>query len=91
MSVTKAEGTIIYQNDPQTVYTGFHMGRTPENDPDFPAIDIVFEVTDRTDSTKLLWPDVEVQTFWTPSMNRRKLFLYCITNTALYQNISIAN
>lgn len=68
LGVAKAEGTITYQDDRKTVYTGFHTGRTPANDPDFPAIDIVFEVTERyysKDGTKLLWPDIEIQTFWT--------------------------
>lgn len=68
LSIAKAEGTIAYQDDRKTVYTGFHTGCTPAKDPDFPAIDIVFEVTERNyskDGTKLLWPDIEVQTLWT--------------------------
>ena len=67
-AVAKAQGEITVQNERKTVYTGFHTGKKPANDDTFPAIDIVFKVTERyiaKDGTRLLFPELEVETYWT--------------------------
>ncbi|MDA3940555.1 MAG: transposase [Spirochaetia bacterium] len=64
----KAEGEVISNNDRRTVYTGIHTGRTPASDETLSEMDIVFKVTERyidKDGTKLLFPEIEVETYWT--------------------------
>ncbi len=66
LSIAQSEGTITYQDEAKTVYTGFHTGKTPTDDG--PDMDIVFEVTLRRlahDGTMLLFPEITVETFWT--------------------------
>lgn len=68
LSVAHAEGAIIHQNESKTVYTGIHTGKKPAQDESFPAIDVIFQVTERRiakDGTRLLFPEVEIETFWT--------------------------
>jgi hypothetical protein len=68
LDVAQAEGEITYRNTHKVVYTGVHTGKTPGSDPDLPPVDVVFEVTERffsKDGTMLLFPEIEVQTFWT--------------------------
>lgn len=50
------------------MYTGVHTGKKPAQDESFPAIDVIFEVTERhraKDGTMLLFPEVEIETYWT--------------------------
>jgi hypothetical protein len=66
LSVAQSEGTITYQDETKTVYTGFHTGKTPTDSG--PKMDIIFEVTLRRiarDGTTLLFPEISVETFWT--------------------------
>lgn len=66
LSVAESEGTITYQDERKTVYTGFHTGRTPTDTS--VDMDIIFEVTLRRtagDGTVLLFPEILVETFWT--------------------------
>jgi len=68
LSVARSEGQVTYQNRSKTVYTGFHTGRKPAGDESFPAIDVIFKVTESfvaKDGTHLLFPDIEVETYWT--------------------------
>ena len=68
LDIAKAEGEVISNNDRRTVYTGIHTGRTPASDETLIPMDIVFKVTERyeaKDGTKLLFPEIEVETFWT--------------------------
>ena len=68
LDIAKAEGEIISNNDRRTVYTGIHTGRTPASDETLISMDIVFKVTERyiaKDGAKLLFPEIEVETFWT--------------------------
>ena len=68
LSVAQGEGTVIHRDESKTVYTGIHTGRKPANDESFPDIDIIFQVTERQrakDGTLLLFPELEVETFWT--------------------------
>lgn len=63
-----AEGKITYKDEKKTVYTGVHTGRTPACDETLPAMDIVFQVTERIvdkDGTKLLFTEIEIETYWT--------------------------
>lgn len=67
-AVAQAQGTIIHHNEDKTVYSGVHTGKKPAGDESFPAIDIVFQVTERRmakDGTLLLFPELEIETFWT--------------------------
>lgn len=57
LSVAESEGTVSYHDAHETVYTGFHVGRTPSDD----GVNMynIFEVTVRRaagDATKLLFP-----------------------------------
>ncbi len=64
----KAEGEVISNNDRRTVYTGIHTGRTPASDKTLSEMDIIFKVTEcyeAKDGTKLLFSEIEVETFWT--------------------------
>lgn len=68
LDTAKAEGTITCNNDRKTVYTGIHTGCTPASDETLPQMDIVFQITERyidKDGTTLLFPEIEVETFWT--------------------------
>lgn len=68
LSVAQAEGTILYQDESKTIYTGIHTGKKPANDESLPDVDIIFQVTERRrakDGTLLLFPDLEIETFWT--------------------------
>ena len=68
LDTAQAEGQITCNNDRKTVYTGIHTGRTPASDETLPEMDIVFRITERyvdKDDTKLLFPEIEVETFWT--------------------------
>jgi len=68
LAVAQAEGTLIHQDESKTVYTGVHTGKKPAQDESFPAIDVIFQVTERyraKDGTHLLFPELEVETFWT--------------------------
>lgn len=68
LDTAKAEGQIIFNSDRKTVYSGIHTGRTPASDEILPEMDIVFKVTERRvskDGTTLLFPEIEVETFWT--------------------------
>lgn len=68
LDIAQAEGNIVYQDASKTVYVGYHTGRTPANAIDFPAVDLVFEVTVRKcskDGSRLLFPEIEAQTLWT--------------------------
>ena len=68
LDVAKAEGKIISHNERRTVYTGVHTGRTPASDNTLNPMDIVFKVTERyvdKSGTELLFPKIEVETFWT--------------------------
>lgn len=68
LAVAQAEGTISVKNESKTVYTGVHTGKKPAQDESFPAIDVIFEVTERhraKDGTMLLFPEVEIETYWT--------------------------
>ena len=67
-AVAQVEGAIVHQDESKTVYTGVHTGKKPAGDESFPAIDIIFQVTERRrakDGTLLLFPEVEIETFWT--------------------------
>ncbi len=65
----KSLGKVIYHDEHKTVYTGVFTGLTPKQDPDFPATDVVFEVTERYTDKKtgqpLLMNDISVDTYWT--------------------------
>ncbi|MCF8131318.1 MAG: IS1380 family transposase [Deltaproteobacteria bacterium] len=66
--VAQAEGTIIHQDESKTVSIGIHTGKKPAQDESFPDIDIIFQVTERRrakDGTLLLFPELEIETFWT--------------------------
>ncbi len=68
LDTAKAEGEVTSNNDRRTVYTGVHTGRTPASDETLSEMEIVFKVTERyvaKDGTKLLFPEIEVETFWT--------------------------
>jgi hypothetical protein len=68
LDTAKAEGEIIENNSRKTVYTGTHTGRTPASDEALPEMDIVFKITERRvdkNDNKLLFPEIEVETFWT--------------------------
>lgn len=68
LDTAKAEGEVISSNNRRTVYTGVHTGRTPASDKTLSEMDIVFKVTERyvdKQGTKLLLPEIEVETFWT--------------------------
>lgn len=68
LSIARAEGNIISESDSKIVYTGVHTGKHPADDEKLPPIDIVFKVTERheaKDGTRLLIPDLEIETFWT--------------------------
>lgn len=68
LSVAQAEGTVIFHDKSKTVYTGIHTGRKPAGDESIPDIDIIFQVTERRiakDGTLLLFPELEIETFWT--------------------------
>ncbi|MBT6835734.1 MAG: IS1380 family transposase [Bacteroidetes bacterium] len=68
LDTAKAEGEMIFTNNRRTVYTGIHTGRTPASDETLSEMDIVFKVTERyvaKDGTKLLFSEIEVETFWT--------------------------
>lgn len=68
LDTAKAEGEMISTNNRRTVYTGIHTGRTPASKETLSEMDIVFKVTERfvaKDGTKLLFPEIEVETFWT--------------------------
>jgi len=68
LDTAKAEGEVISNNNRRTVYTGIHTGRTPASDETLSQMDIVFKVTERyvaKDGTKLLFPEIEIETFWT--------------------------
>jgi hypothetical protein len=68
MAVAQAEGSIIYQDESKTVYVGVHTGRKPAQDESLPDIDVIFQVTERQrakDGTRLLFPELEIETFWT--------------------------
>ncbi len=50
------------------MYTGVHTGHKPAGDTTLPDIDSIFQVTERrtaNDGTPLLFPEIEVATFWT--------------------------
>jgi hypothetical protein len=52
----------------KTQWTGVLTKTHPKADEDFADLDVVFQVTERTadyDGTKLLFPEVEVETWWT--------------------------
>lgn len=68
LSVAQSEGEIAYHDDKKTVYSGIHTGKTPFDDEMVPAMDIIFQVTERRfakDGTPLLFPEIQVETFWT--------------------------
>jgi len=68
LSVAHAQGTITYQDASKTVYTGIHTGKNPAGDESFPALDIIFQVTEKriaSDGTPLLFPEITTETFWT--------------------------
>ena len=68
LDIARAEGVVICHNDSKTVYTGVHTGKKPARDESLPALDIVFQVTERCiakDGTFLLFPEMEIETFWT--------------------------
>jgi len=68
LSVARSQGRLVYQSSSKAVYTGFHTGKKPAGDESFPAVDIIFKVTERfvaKDGTHLLFPDIEVETYWT--------------------------
>jgi len=68
LDTAKAEGKMISTNNRRTVYTGIHTGRTPASDKTLSEMDIVFKVTEHyeaKDGTKLLFPEIEIETFWT--------------------------
>jgi hypothetical protein len=68
LSVAQSEGTIIHQDESKTVYTGLHTGRKPAGDESLPDVDIIFQITERRiarDGTLLLFPELEIETFWT--------------------------
>jgi hypothetical protein len=68
LDTAKAEGEILSTNERRTVYTGIHTGRTPASKATLSEMDIVFKVTERyeaKDGTKLLFPEIEVESFWT--------------------------
>jgi len=68
LSVAQAQGSIVYQDESKTVYVGVHTGKKPAQDKSFPDIDVIFQVTERhkaKDGTCLLFPEIEIETFWT--------------------------
>lgn len=68
LSVAEAQGEVTYRDERKIVYTGFHTGKTPANDETFEDIEVVYEVTQRfvdRDGTDLLFPQIQVETFWT--------------------------
>ncbi|MCP3921080.1 MAG: IS1380 family transposase [Desulfobacterales bacterium] len=68
LSVAKAESENIYRNDKKIIYTGYHTGKTPGNDPDFPLIDVIYKVTEiikDENGNALLFPEIKVETYWT--------------------------
>lgn len=49
-------------------FDGKILGKKPAQDESFPAIDVICQVTERrraTDGTFLLFPEIEIETFWT--------------------------
>ena len=63
-----AEGELIHCDDKKVVYRGIHTGRTPTGDESIPSMDIIFKVTKRyfdKNNEKLLFPKIEVETYWT--------------------------
>lgn len=67
-AVAQAEGSIIHQDESKTVYTGVHTGKKPAQNEALPDIDVIFQVTERRiakDGTHLLFPELEIETFWT--------------------------
>jgi hypothetical protein len=68
LSVARAEGEVTYQDEKKIVYTGFHTGKTPDTEESLPESDVIFRVVERymtEDGTRFLFPELEVQTFWT--------------------------
>lgn len=68
LSVAQAEGTITHESESKTIYTGIHTGKKPAQDESFPAIEVIYQVTERRkakDGTLLLFPEIEIETFWT--------------------------
>jgi len=66
--VAQAEGEITYQDEAKTVYTGIHTGKKPAGDASLPDIDIIFQVTETRitkEGTPLLFPEIDIETFWT--------------------------
>lgn len=66
--VAQAEGVITYEDASQTVYTGIHTGKKPAGDTSLPDIDIIFQVTETRitkEGTPLLFPEIDIETFWT--------------------------
>lgn len=68
LSVAEAQGEVIFKDESKTIYRGVHTGKKPAGDESFPAIDIIFQVTERyidKKGSRLLFPEIEVETFWT--------------------------
>ena len=68
LAVAQAEGVITYEDASQTVYTGIHTGKKPAGDTSLPDIDIIFQVTETRitkEGTPLLFPELDIETFWT--------------------------
>lgn len=68
LDVARAEGVVTCHNESKTIYRGVHTGKKPARDETFPAVDVIFQVTERRiarDGTHLLFPEIEVETFWT--------------------------
>ncbi|WP_041401458.1 IS1380 family transposase [Salinispira pacifica] len=66
LSIAQSEGELSYRDEKKAVYTGFHTGKSSTEDES--AMDIIFQVTVRqigADGNELLFPDIEVETFWT--------------------------
>lgn len=73
LEVAQAEAETVRQDERKTVYSGFHTGTYPGIEEQIPEVEIVFEGTLRhpaEDGTKLLFPEITVQTFWTHRYER---------------------
>jgi len=90
--IAKSEGSIIYQDESKTVYTGVHTGKHPAQDKNLPEVDIIFQVTERhksKDSIPLLFPEWEIETFRQTCMKTQILLLSCTMIMQLQSNFTV--
>ena len=66
-AVAHAEGSISFEDEGKSTYNVVHTGKKTAQYESFPAIDVIFQVTERRrakDGTGLLFPELEIETFW---------------------------